>query len=129
MTKTAKIPLAILLILSLAILPMRMAFAMPIGEFADSTGSHCASMNMKMDHSKMKHDSSDKEDSKQTSNSSCCNQDNGNCSGCVHITAAFDNDTPLFINQLVQIEKTFFLTTLHSRTPPGLYKPPQTLYI
>lgn len=139
---TPKIGLVLLLIFSLAILPLRAAFAasdMNMDKNNTSSGAHCSEMMSSpaeadaavMDHSKMDHSSHgmkmtaiDSDTSTDTFNAKCCEQCDGDCSHCISAVSAIETQT---LNLTAQFINSRFVTasiTAHTRilTPPS--RPP-----
>lgn len=117
------------LILMVVMLPLRNVFAM------DMSMSHCEEASMGSEMSMMDHsghnmslmDSVDEKNDQKTTNCSCCNQCDGDCTGCVHISSAitfeFLQFSDLKLIELVSVVSDLLLTRTIS--PPS--RPPLIL--
>ncbi len=80
-----------ILVIMLVILPLRSVFSMPL----DMSSDHCKTKSGQMEMTMMSHaghkmastDLSEKESQQNKSACVCCNQCDGDCAGCVHISA------------------------------------------
>ena len=147
MQKTPKIGLVILLIFSLATLPLRAAFAMSdmnMDTNNTSSGNHCSEVMQSndgtdtsvMDHSKMDHSNHgmkmtavDSDTTTDTYNGKCCEQCDGDCSHCISGITAIETQT---LNLTAQFINSRFITTsitAHTRilTPPSRPPLPHTI--
>ena len=129
MTSFVKNCLMLTLIFSLAILPLRMASAMP----TDFSNDHCSDMNMSTDntdhHMQMNMDLTEYDQSSYSSGDNCCDQCNDDCSHCINSISAIETELPIIINQLTIVKQISLLPPFHTRTLTIPYRPPQTLHI
>ena len=131
MTKNIKTCLVLLLITSLALLPMRAAFAMStmntttVADTTTTTSDHCK--NMKMDMSSNITTNSDQ--SNTNNNGSCCDKANSDCNHCTSHISMIESETIKTINQTPDTFYRFSLTTVQTQefTPP--FKPPLFRFI
>lgn len=119
----------LILVLSLAILPLRLALAMPM----DFSGNHCDNMDMAVENTShdMKMVASSTEDN-QTSHASignCCDKYDDDCTHCINSVSITEATTPLVLIKSNFVGDIIAQIAVHSRvlTPPT--RPPLTLYI
>ena len=127
MQKTTKQFLTLLLITSLAMLPLRAAFAMTSNNNMNmNTNSDNATMsehckNMKMDIPSNKTTNSDHANK---SNGDCCKKGNHDCNHCTSHVSMIESETIKTINQTPNSFYHFSLTTVQTREFSPPLRPP-----
>jgi len=127
-----------MLILAVIVLPLRMAFSMPIENSGGGPGQHCRAMTMvgmaqnvltqSFDTLSSDMQSTDVDD-KSATKGGCCNTSGNDCAGCAHITAVYYYDylqlSDPSDNEVFSEAPLFFITRI---TPPPS-RPPLILHI
>lgn len=119
------------LVLMVVMLPMRNAFTMPMEMSPDHCSSGMAGVEMSMmnhaGHDMSSLNSSDTHQKQDVVSCACCNQCDGDCTGCVHISSAITFESPHFSNleiiEIISVRSDSLLTRTIS--PPS--RPPLTL--
>ena len=120
-----------ILVLMVVILPLRSVFAMPMTISSDHCAVDTAEIEMvMMNHAGHHMSSSDFQDTQQEEKitaCACCNQCDGDCTGCIHISSAIIFDflqlSDLRTIEFISVVSDSLLTRIIS--PPS--RPPLTL--
>ena len=105
MARILKTCLTLLLISSLALLPLRAAFAMSgshedmSNTAASNVADHCKSMNMNMSHDMSSMPTSIDKQTDTSNNSACCDQCDGDCGHCIGSISAIESENLNLISQ------------------------------
>ena len=128
MTKITKQTLILLLISSLALLPLRAAYAMYASNMNNSgiASDHCKDMDMDMSHDMTSMPSTD---NNQTNNSDCCDNCDDGCNDCVNTVSFINTDTIQTNNHQSQSFYRFSSNTFLSQELSPPTKPPLPRFI
>jgi len=129
MTKTVKQTLILLLITSLALLPLRAAFAMQ-ETITDSpiASDHCKNMKMDMSHDMSSMNTTD-DDSSQMKNGACCDKCDNDCNHCMSTVSFIETDTIPNLNHQSETFYRFSFTSVQTRELSPPFRPPATPFI
>ena len=131
MNKTIKTCLTLLLITSLAILPMRAAFAMDANmavDMSSANSEHCKDMNMDMSLHDMSSMNTD-ENSTQNNNGDCCDNCDSNCNHCISTVSFIETDSIPTLNHSSDTFYRFSVTSVFTRELTPLLRPPLLHFI